>query len=194
MKTSLEDLVIPDDIQLYADSPMRTGDKTVLQFYLERIAAGVAPKMAEAFAMQQSPGIGITTAQFLQDQRRHGSSIQEQYKNQPKELEALKNGLAKNGYKLKSDDQYIATAARFPNDPQAVVNETQDFKSLKRKTEEHHKRQQDGPAKVKHRLHPNRVETIRKQRIAANPDLAKMDQGELRHKIIKKHGSKSDTI
>lgn len=195
MKGSLSEVPIPYDIQLYGECQMRCGGKTIMQFYLERIAAGVVPKLAETFAMQQSPGIGITTSIFLQDQRRWGSSIADQYKGQPKELEALRQGLARNGYKLKSDDQYIATAARFPCDPAAIVNETNSFQDVKKMVDERHARMADaGPRKIKHKLHPKLVEGIRQRKIKENPDLAHADQRRLREEIVDKHGSKSEVV
>ncbi len=191
----LAEVPVPYDIQLYGECAMRCGNKTIMQFYLERIADGVSPRLAETFAMQQAPGIGITTSIFLQDQRRWGSSIADQYKGQPHELEDLRRGLAKRGYKLKSDDQYISTAARFPNDPQAIVNQTQSFDEVKKRVEERQKRAADaGPMKIKHKLHPKLVERIRQRRIERNPDLKRADQSKLRAEIIEKHGSKGDTV
>ncbi len=194
--TETKVLEIPDDIELHGRLSMRSGSKTIMQFYLERIAAGVTPKLAEALAMQQAPGIGITTAVFLQDQRRHGTSILDQYKGDHRQVEELRRGLARNGYKLKADDQYIATAARpgMSSDPLAIVNETQDFESLQKRNAERQAREQEQPAEVKQRLAPRIVERIRQQRIKQNPDLARTDQRELREEIISKHGTKAKVL
>ena len=193
--SGLAEVPIPYDIQLYGECPMRVGDKTVMQFYLERIAEGAEPRFAELLALQSPPGIGITTSVFLQDQRRWGSSIADQYKGQPRELDALRKGLARNGYKLKSDDQYISTAARFPNDPAAIVNETQGFDEVQRRVSEQQKRAADaGPMKVKHKLHPRIVNRIMERKIEHNPDLKRADKSKLRAEIIEKHGSKGDTV
>ena len=181
LKSKLLELDVPYDVQ--------EAGKT--EFFLNCVARGETPRMAELLAMQQPPGIGITTAVFLQDQRRHGSSILAQYKNKPAMVERLRKDLAKNGYRLKSDDQYIATAARpgMSGDPQAIVNETQDHKTLERTLKERNERNVGTP-KIVHRLNPKIVERIRRRKIAENPDLAHKNQAELRESIIDKHGSK----
>jgi len=191
---TLAELDIPEDIRLYGNYRMRSGDQTIMRFYLDRIAAGMSPRFAETLAMQQAPGIGITTSVFLQDQRRWGGSILDQHGGDQLEVLGLKADLAKHGYKLKSDDQYIKTAAEFRGDPGAIVNETQSFSDLKKRISERQKRRSEEPAKIKHKLSPKIVERIRQQKIKQNPDLARKDQRELRHEIISKHGTKSKVI
>ncbi len=190
----LEELSIPDDIRLYGHCPMKSGDQTIMRFYLDRVASGMSPRFAETLAMQEPPGIGITTSVFLQDQRRWGGSILDQHGGNELEVLGLKADLAKHGYKLKSDDQYIKTAAEFRGDPRAIVNETQSFSDLKKSLKERQARRAEQPAKVKHKLSPKIVERIRRQKIQSNPDLARKDQGELRHEIISKHGTKAEVL
>jgi hypothetical protein len=190
----LKELDIPDDIVRYGDCKMKSGDQTIMRFYLDRISAGMSPRFAETLAMQEAPGIGITTAVFLQDQRRWGGSILDQYGGNELEVLGLKADLAKHGYKLKSDDQYIRTAAEFRGDPRAIVNETQSFSDLQKNIKERQARRADQPAKIKHKLSPKIVERIRQKKIQDNPDLARQDQRELRHEIISKHGTKSEVL
>ena len=203
VNTELQDVPIPYDIELYGHCPLRCGDKTILVFYLERIAAGVSPRMAETLAMQQAPGIGITTDVYMQDQRRHGSSILAQHNGDHRAVERLRKALAKRGYALKSDDQYVPTVARFHGDPEAIVNHTNTLDDLKRNLSRRGvaaegavelKARDRGPAKVKHSLNPKVVERIRQRKIQENPELARTDQRELREQIISKHGSKTETI
>jgi hypothetical protein len=190
----LKDLDIPDEIRQYGDCQMKSGDQTIMRFYLDRIAAGMSPRFAETLAMQEPPGIGITTSVFLQDQRRWGNSILDQHGGNELEVLGLKADLAKHGYKLKADDQYIKTAAEFRGDPRAIVNETQSFSDLEKGIKERQKRRAEEPAKIKRKLAPKIVERIRQQKIKSNPDLARKDQGELRHEIISKHGTKAEVL
>jgi hypothetical protein len=184
--SKLQSLEIPDDI---------LADQWQLDRYLQMVADGTTPKMAVLLASQKPCGIGITSSVFLQDQRRHGGSILDQMKS-PGQVDALRKGLAKNGYRLKADDQYIATAARsgMAYDPEAIVNETQDFKSLEKKVAERQKIASEQPATIKRRLAPHLVERIRQQKIQKNPDLARTDQRELRERIIDKHGTKAKVL
>jgi hypothetical protein len=190
----LKELDIPSDIREFGSCQMRTGDQTIMRFYLDRIAAGMSPRFAETLAMQEAPGIGITTSVFLQDQRRWGNSILDQHGGNELEVLGLKADLAKNGYTLKADDQYIKTAAEFRGDPRAIVNETQSFSDLEKGIKERQSRRADQPAEVKQKLAPKIVERIRQRKIQQNPDLARKDQRELRHEIIEKHGTKSKVI
>lgn len=201
--TGLKELNIPYDIKLYGDCPMRTGDKTVMQFYLERVSEGMSPRFAETLALQEAPGIGITTNIYLQHQRKWGSSILDQYNGNHKAVDRLRKGLAKNGYRLKDDDIYIPTAAAHEADPRAIVNHTQDLGSLKNYMQERGvechgavetEADPRGPATIKQKLHPRLVNRIRKQKIAKDPDFARIPIQDQVAEITHKHGTRKDTL
>jgi hypothetical protein len=195
----LKELNIPPDIDRLGDYQMRVGTETVLQFYLRVIAGGTSPKMAEILALQQAPGIGITDTIFIADQNRHGRSILDRMNGDTIAVENLRKGLARNGYRLRSDDHYIPTAARFANDPLAVVNNTQTATDLRRRiasrgTEAHGFVEQahrvQAPKRPRYRLNPRIVNRIDQSRIADNPDLARVPVQERHAKIVETHGSK----
>jgi hypothetical protein len=195
----LKELDIPPDILRCGDTPMRAGSETILQFYLRIVAGGTHPRMAEALSMQQSPGIGVTDTSFIADQNRHGRSILDRMNGSRMSVEMLRRGLAKNGYKLRSDDHYIPTAARFASDPQAIVNNTQTFSDLtkrirQRGTEFHGAVESshagNSPPKKKVRLNPRIVNRIDRHQVAENPDLAKISVRDRHAEIVRKHGSR----
>ena len=157
--------------------------------YLEMVASGQSPRMAECLAMQQAPGIGVTNTQYLQDQRRWGNSILDRMNGNQRAVSRLRDDLARHGYRLRDDDHYISGAARFAGDPEAIVNEHSTFDELQKRVDERVKRSKDNPPE-RVRLHPRLVENIRRRRISQNPDLAYSDQDELRAEIIETHGSK----
>lgn len=160
--------------------------------YLELVSMGNSPRMAEVFALQSPPGIGITNSQYLQDQNRWGTSILDRMNGNHRAVETLRKGLAKNGYKLKSDDHYISTAANGRHDPMAIVNEHQTFKELEARVAAKAKAEKPTPKGC--RLSPTIVERIRQREISANPDVAHKDQQEVVANIIDKHGSRAKGV
>ncbi len=187
VKTKLKQLDIPDDIQAFGDCPMRCGDKTVMQFFLESVAAGNTPKFAETLAMQQAPGIGITNAVFQSDQRRHGLSILDRMNGDRRAVERLRGQLAKQGYSLKSDDHYIPTAAAFPGDVNAVLSNTNTRESVQNHA--NHVAEERLKPKPHVALNPRIVNRIAQERIKADPSLARKPRAELAASIIERHGN-----
>lgn len=196
----LEELDIPADIDRYGDCLMRQGDKTILEFFLTLIGNGETPRMAEALAMQQAPGVGVTDTVYVQDQNRHGRNILERMGGDQRAVNTLRKSLARNGYKLKSDDHYIPTAARYHGDPQAIVNGTQTFGDLQKRLKERGT-QTYGAVDTKHdserarktpatRLNPKIVNRIDQRNLSANPDLARVPVRDRHADIVHKHGSK----
>jgi len=196
---NLEEIDIPADILRYGHYPVRSGDnRLILDFYLDMIANGTSPRMAEALALQEPPGIGITDTNFIADQNRHGTSILDRMGGDTRAVEDLRRRLALNGYKLKDDDHYIPTVARFSGDPEAIVNNTQTMSDLKRKLKnrgtpfegevstEGHK--SHGPRK-KYRLNPRIVERIDNENLERDPGTALTPKAERYEAIIEKHGS-----
>lgn len=164
------------------------GDEVILR-YLNMIADGTSPKMAEMLALQQPPGIGITNAVYISDQNRHGRSILDRHNGDVRATERLRKGLAAKGYQLKSDDHYIPTAANGFADPGAIVNQHQTFSELEKRVA---KRQEDAkertpPKSV--RLNPKIAERIRQQQIKSNPDAAHIPRKKAISDIIEKHGA-----
>jgi len=186
----LKELDIPHDVIAAGES--------VVQFFLDMIVKGQSPSMAAMFALRQPPGIGITDAIFVADQNRHGRSILDRMGGDARQVEFLRKGLAKNGYKLKDDDHYIPTAARFANDPEAIVNNTQTFGDLKKKIEARgdatygfvdKEKVQRKPAKKKHQLHPRIVKRIDQHMVKQDPGRASKPVTERHAEIVERHGS-----
>jgi len=206
---ALEELTdIPQEIITWHERGLctRAGQIPVLDHYLNCLKANDGnEKMAiqiVAYAVgESSMGVGITDSVFIQDQNRHGRSILDRMNGDVRAVERLRKGLAKKGYTLKSDDHYIATAAREPNDPAAIVNHTTGLGGLKQRLEGRGQsmegeinlkpRENGIERKVKHRLNPAIVERIRQRKIKENPDLARGNQRELREQIIDQHGLKT---
>jgi hypothetical protein len=199
---NLKELDVPHEIMQLGDSHMRCGEETVLGFYLRLITEGQSPKMAEALAVQQSPGIGITDTIYIADQNRHGTTILDRMGGDEAAVERLSKGLARRGYKLKPHDHYIPTAARFANDPAAIVNHKQTLADLKRNVKDRGVAARgivdaDGdnsraPAKKKYRLNPQIVERIDSRQISENPDLRKISKPDRCAEIVEKHGASKD--
>ena len=198
----LKELDIPQDVLNLGDYLMKCGEETVLEFYLRLITEGQAPRMAEALAMQQSPGIGITDTIYIADQNRHGQTILDRMGGDEAAVDRLSKGLARRGYKLKPHDHYIPTAARFANDPAAIVNHKQTLADLKRNVKDRGVAARgivdaDGdnsraPAKKRYRLNPQIVERIDSRQVSENPDLMKIPKTERCAEIVEQHGSKKD--
>jgi hypothetical protein len=190
-KTDLKELSIPLDI-------IEAGPD-VCEFFLNMVAKGESPNMAAIFAMRQPPGIGITDSIFISDQNRHGRSILDRMGGDARQVEFLRKGLAKNGYKLKDDDHYIPTAARFANDPEAVVNNTQTFGELKNKIAERgdtsygfvdtEKVEKKPVSKKKHQLHPRIINRIDQHMLKQDPGRASKSIPDRRAEIVERHGS-----
>ena len=200
MTEILKDFEIPDDILRVAHRRMRVGNELVIDFYLRIISEGASPKIAESLALQQSPGIGVTDAIFIQDQNRWGRSILDRMGGDERAVQSLRKSLARNGYKLQNGDHYIPTAARFAGDPEAIVNGKQTFGDLKKVVKERGTAAY-GAVDVKHdserarsapksRLNSRILNRIDSHQVAANPELKKTPVADRRAAIIEKHGGK----
>lgn len=167
---------------------INAGDEVVVR-YLDMVASGTQPKMAEMLALQQPPGIGITQAIFISDQNRHGRSILDRHNGDKRAVERLRKGLAAKGYKLKDDDHYISTAANGFADPNAIVNQHQSFSDLEKRVARKQKEAKSTPPPKPVRLNPRIAERIRQQRIKENPDVARQPRREVIEDIVEKHGA-----
>lgn len=186
----LKELDIPQDV-------LNAGI-SVVEFFLNAIARGESPSMAAIFALRQPPGIGITDSIYIADQNRHGRSILDRMGGDARQVEFLRKGLAKNGYRLKDDDHYIPTAARFANDPEAIVNNTQTFGDLKKKVESRGdttfgfadvEKVAKKPRKKNHQLHPRIVQRIDQHLTKQDPGRASKPASERHAEIVERHGS-----
>ena len=204
MKRALKQLEIPGDIDRYGDCPMRCGDKTILEFFVERVTAGVSPRMAEALAMQQAPGVGVTDTNFISDQNRHGRSILDRMNGSTVMTELLRRNLKKHGYTLKSDDHYIPTVARFPGDPEAIVSNTNTLGDMKRRLQNRGVQTQGmfsmdadnsrPPAPKKHLLNPKIVDQLDRQNLQQNPDLIAVPKHQRHAELVEKHGAQPTKV
>lgn len=208
MKKRKKEVQIPDEVLAWeAMGLMSAAGRTPVEHFRACIAAGSTPKFAaDLVAMgcgQSSVGTGVTDDVYIQDQNRHGRTILDRYNGDERAVRLLAKNLARHGYALKATDHYVESVARFPGDPEAIVNHGQGLGTLHANLRKQGRTirgeveidaEPTGPRKKKHRLHPRIVERIRKQKIAQEPSLAKADQRALRESIIEKHGSKSEVM
>lgn len=180
------------------------GGITPAEHYCNCIKKGSSPRFAADLVAlacgQATVGTGITDDVYIADQNRWGRSILDRMGGDVRAVQRLRTQLARNGYKLKSDDHYVETVARFPGDPQAIVNHGQGLSDLRQNLAKQGRtikgeielKGEAKPSKRVHRLHPRIVERIRQQKINENPDLARIDQRALREEIVTKHGAKAE--
>lgn len=207
--TKSKRIPIPREIQNWtAEGLLSAGGLTPTEHYRQCIRNGSTEKFAcdlVALAVgKSSMGTGITDDVYIADQNRHGRTILDRMGGNERMVNRLAKALwEKHGYRLKPTDHYVESVARYTGDLDAVVTHGKGLGDLKRnlkkqgrtvKGEIEIKGEDTGPRKRKHALHPRIVERIRQQRIAANPDLARIDQRKLRAEIIEKHGAKKETV
>ena len=152
---------------------------------------GESHRMAEMLAFQEAPrantdreffeGIGTLDKQFDYDGKMH---------------EGVVKLAMKHGYKPNNNDVYLSSLARFPGDPEAFISPSGGRGQIKdtceRRGWECHgtvktKRREPEEAPKKKSLGEDIVRRTMAEEHAKNPDTKRMDQGELRHNIIKKH-------
>ena len=180
MPDTLKELHVPDDI---------AANELQFDHFVRMVADGQSEKMAAMLASQTAPGIGITNAIFQQDQRRHGNSILDRMNGDQRATERLRKQLASRGYKLKSDDHYIPTAAAFPGDPRAVVSNTRSHQEVQAHANDLAAKRARPQKKCS--LNPRIVNRIAEKKIAEDPDLARKPRAELVESIVEQHGSGS---
>jgi hypothetical protein len=189
MKAKLTELAIPYTVADMAATSLMSNGKNRVVFFLELVAKGESPKMAEVLATQSPPGIGITDDIYIADQNRHGRTILDQFNGNEAQLKIFAKELKKKGYTLKSTDKYIPTAATEFADPKAILNHGQN--SLKKLSE----KKETPPTRVKacggKRLNEKIVRRIMQEKFAKDPGLRFKDTRELRESIIDKHGTKA---
>ena len=181
MIQELQQLDIPSDI---------AACDAKLNQYVEMIAAGESPRMAAMLASQTPPGIGITDTIYIADQNRHGRSILDRMQGDTRAVNRLKKQLASRGYTLSSDDHYIPTAARFPGDPEAIVNNTQSLQQLQEKVKARQRAKMETPPPPAPRLSPRTVQDIDAMNLKADPSLARTSVAERHSAIVERHGAK----
>lgn len=171
--------------------------KLAVAHYKECLKNGCTPKFAEMLAMRSAPR-GMTDDVFLAGR----GTLDKQIKDK-RSLEKVVSNARKAGYNPNANDYYDPGVARFTGDPEAFFTHGSGRGKLKRVFERRGvesdgsvnavtvKRREPltAPKKHVHKLHPRLVQRHLRQMIRENPDLARKDKAELKHEIIKKHGS-----
>ena len=173
------------------EMPLVSNDVHVQSFYEYLRGNGETHRMSEMLAFRQAPR-GLTDAVFFEG----FGTIEKQFAGDEKVRDHLIRRAMKEGYKPNANDVYLSALARYPGDPEAFVPATGGRGHIKAVCE---KRgwEADGAVKTKRRepeeapkstgLGKDIVDRKVAEATKKNPDLKRMDQGELRHYIIKKH-------
>jgi hypothetical protein len=189
MKKTLTELQIPYTVSDMAQQSLMSNGMNRVAFFIELVSKGESPRMAEVFATQSPPGIGITDDIYIADQNRHGRTIRDQFNGDDAQLKIFAKALKKNGYTLKASDHYVPTAASKFADPAAILSHGQG--SLKQFSQ----KKETPPTRVKavngKRLNDKIVNRIVQEKIAKDPGLRFKDSRELRESIIDRHGTKA---
>jgi len=164
-----------------------------IAIYLDSIAKGTVPRMAEMFALQ-SPPRAMTDAVMFEGI----GSLSKQYDGEDVYLKEIISASRAHGHEPGKNDMYMENLARFKGDPEAFVPPTGGRGHIQ-KVCESRGIPCDGSVKVKGRdpappkkvrLGGDMVDQIESRMVKDNPDLKHVDRSELRSGIIEKHGSK----
>jgi len=170
----------------------RISSNIEVQTYYEWLRGkGESHNMSEMLAFGQPPrartdreffeGIGTLEKQFSYDGKMH---------------EGVVKLAMKHGYKPNNNDVYLSSLARFVGDPEAFVSPTggrgQIQETCERRGWECHgtvntKYREPEEAPKKKSMGKDILDRKVREAHKANPDTVRMDQGELRHDIVKKH-------
>jgi hypothetical protein len=165
-----------------------------VQQFTKLLLAGESPRMAAMLATRTAPRLGINDQTYMANK----PSLLEQFNGSEIVMENWKRQ-----YKLRTgedlpDDAYIFRGlADGPGDPSAVLTHKVSLSDIKRMCHEKGKYvegdwditpEERPPVIQETKLAPDIVERYRAEYIAENPDLAHMDQEELRAQIVETHG------
>lgn len=113
-------------------------------------------------------------------------SLSDQFVGREKELTIRVANAQRHGYRPTSSDVYEPSLAMFPGDPAGFISPAGGRSQVARRRDE---MTAEGPIPKAVKLAPDIVESIRRDRITENPDLAHANQRELREEIVDKHGN-----
>jgi hypothetical protein len=166
----------------------------VQERYLEQIAMGAAPRMAEMIALRKAPRV-MTDSVFFEGR----GTLDKQFEGTPcGQLDELINAAKAAGYTPNPNDVYEPGLAEFFGDPKAFVPPTGGMGHVQRVCEERGVGCQGainlkGRAPEKEpehcRLAPDLVQEQVAAMVAANPELRyTADPRELAEEVVSKHG------
>jgi hypothetical protein len=163
-----------------------------LLFYLELREQGNDHRLAAMFACQRAPAAN-TDREFFEG--RH--TLAEQFQGNDRQLAAVIAAARKQGYDPKPTDTYLPTLAQTTGDPQAFIPAGGGRSHVRRVCEERgltcmgavniKGREPEKPIEPG-KLAPDLVAEIIEQKIAANPDLARVDRRDLAEEVQYQHG------
>ena len=171
--------------------PFVSSDRVIQAHYEWLRNKGESHKISEMLAFGQPPR-ARTDREFFEGM----GTLDKQFDYDGKMHEGVVKLAMKNGYKPNNNDVYLSSLARFPGDPEAFISPSggrgQIQDTCERRGWECH-----GTVNTKHRqpeeapkakpLGEDIVRRAMAEEHTKNPDTKRMDQGELRHNIIKKH-------
>lgn len=162
--------------------------------FLEMLADGVSPRMAEMFALRAAPRVMTDSVYFASQ-----GSLDKQFDKAPcGQLDSLIAAAASHGFKPGIHDVYDSGLADFFGDPKAFVPPTGGRNHIRRICEERGVSNY-GPVQVRAperenppemtRLAPDLAEEIVNGMLRANPELAhQADRRELLAEAVHQHG------
>ncbi len=113
-------------------------------------------------------------------------TLADQFAGQERELEFCVANAQRQGYRPSIHDIYDPGLALCKGDKDGFISPTGGRAQVKRRVAE---LTAEGPIPKAVKLAPDIIESIRRDRIAENPDLAHVNQRELRESIVDKHGN-----
>jgi len=168
-------------------------DNMELQAFYEWLRdKGNTHKMAEMLAYQEAPR-ARTDREFFEGI----GTLDKQFEGDEKVRDHVIATAKHNGYKPNCNDVYLSQLARFPGDPEAFVSPSggrgQIQDTCERRGWECHgtvntQYREPTEAPKQKAMGKDILDRKVKEAHAANPDTKRMDQAELRHDIVKKHG------
>lgn len=150
-------------------------------------------RLADMLAARQAPG-GQTDTSFFAG---HDQTVGKLIEKDPTFGQALKRAVAQ-GYKPNPNDVYLPALANNVGDPAAFVPATGGKGHIKKVCESRNwncegtvsVRARELPPPTAPLLAESIVQEKLREKVKANPDLARKDKAELRSEIIAKHGRK----
>jgi hypothetical protein len=170
----------------YPPDVSRAGE-SVQKLYLECLANGCTPKLAEMLALQQAPKSQTDVELF-----RGKGTLADQFRGDEMGLNMRVAVAKRHGYKPNRHDWYNPALADFAGDPKGFVSPTAGRGHMRKVSEQAHeaiRRAADRPRKQK-LLADDIVKRKVAEMVKENPALKLKDQRELREAVIEKHGSK----
>lgn len=172
--------------------PFVSSNDTIQAHYEWLRAKGESHNISEMLAFG-SPPRARTDREFFEGM----GTLEKQFEGDDRARDHCVKTAMAHGYKPNANDVYLSSLARFPGDPEAFVSPSggrgQIQDTCEKRGWECHgtvntKYREPEEAPKANPMGKDILERKVKEAHQANPETREMDQGELRHNIIEKHG------